>query len=287
VPKAGAAAGILGVLGAIWWYRTRHTPAAPAAAAAAADPYPPDGSTGDETDPDSTDPATGQTYGDEAGVTGAGGAASIDPYPWDGTTGDAGDPYSMDPQTGATYGDTGTAGTTAPGGPPFSSNAAWSQYAIGYLTGTAGLNARTVTTALGAYLDGKPVTAAQEDIINDAIGIAGKPPVSGPGGFPPSIHVTGTKTGGRTTADNPVKGLKVTAVQKTDATVTWDKEAAATYYTVVVTAGKTTALRQDATGASSHIGGLKPGTAYQVAVTARPARASAAAAHATFRTKTK
>ena len=80
-------------------------------------------------------------------------------------------------------------------GPPFSTNAAWSQYAITVLVGN-GMDAGPLTDALGAYINGAPVTAAQHALINDAIAVAGFPPTSGPDGKPPGINVTQPSTGG-------------------------------------------------------------------------------------------
>lgn len=80
-------------------------------------------------------------------------------------------------------------------GPPFSTNAAWSQYAITVLVGN-GMDAAPLTDALGAYLAGAPVTAAQQALINDATAVAGLPPTAGTNGKPPGINVTQPSTGG-------------------------------------------------------------------------------------------
>jgi hypothetical protein len=80
-------------------------------------------------------------------------------------------------------------------GPPFTSNAAWSQYAISVLT-TQNYDGATLANELGAYLNGAAVTAAQRDDINAAIAVAGLPPVAGAGGMPPSINVSGSVAGG-------------------------------------------------------------------------------------------
>jgi hypothetical protein len=95
----------------------------------------------------------------------------------------------------------GTAGTSTTdqitNGPPFTSNAAWSQYAISVLSGN-GYDAGTLSAELGAYLSGQPVTTSQQSDINAAIAVAGWPPVAGSNGQPPGIHVSGstTSTGG-------------------------------------------------------------------------------------------
>jgi hypothetical protein len=69
-------------------------------------------------------------------------------------------------------------------------NAQWAQAAINQLT-SEGYDAQTVSAALGAYLAGQAVTAAQQTIVQAAIGIEGYPPQS-----PPPLTVQGTGGGG-------------------------------------------------------------------------------------------
>lgn len=205
VPKKAAAAGVVVVatLIGVYYYKKRKAGSASSTAAAAAsstDQYPPDGTTGNPSDPYSTDPASGLTYGDEAGgsaLSGLGSGAYSGSYPWDGTVGNSGDPYSLDPGTGVTYGDEGggSTGGSSSGGPPFTSNAQWSQYATNYLTGTIGESAGTVAGALGPYLTGQQVDAAQKSIIDQAIAFAGNPPVAGEQNYPPSIRLKSPSSG--------------------------------------------------------------------------------------------
>lgn len=213
VPRTAAAGGVavVAVLIGVYYYRKHQSASATATAASSAtstNQYPPDGTTGNPDDPYSTDPATGQTYGDESagsgGTYGAYGTGSdletTDAYPWDGTTGDEDDPYSLDPATGVTYGDEGlaTGGTSASanGGPPFANNSDWETWAITQLTTQdPDINASDLTTALGLYLNGQPVSASQKTLIFDATGIAGDPPVAGPNNYPPSVQTNGG-TGG-------------------------------------------------------------------------------------------
>lgn len=268
VKKTYAAAGVavVGVL-AVVYYRSRHGAAAPAAAgtiASGTDPYPADGTVGDPTDLYSTDPATGITYGDEqAGFSNFGGF-----------TGSGG---SGDGSGGGSTGD-GSA-------PPFTTNAQWSAFALAQLVAGSGKNPGPVTDALGLYVNGQAVSDAQKVIIDDAIAVAGPPPVAGPAGFPPSIRMTGSSDGGKTYAANPVTGIHASGIERTDATVSWHPSPHATYYTVKITTGKITVRTQDSTTASSHIGGLKPGTKYDVTVLANPARPSAHTAHVSFTTQ--
>jgi PASTA domain len=209
VPKKAVAGGLLvvGVLVIVYYVRKEKsssgTAAAAAAAASSTDQYPPDGTVGNPDDPYSTDPATGQTYGDENsgsggtyGAYGGLGSAVTDTYPWDGSTGDEDDPYSLDPATGVTYGDEGlaTGGTgSSTGGPPLANNSAWETWVLQQLeeqdpdidSGDA------LTTALGLYLNGQPVSAAQASLIFQATGIGGDPPVAGSSGYPPSVRTNG------------------------------------------------------------------------------------------------
>lgn len=217
--------GGLGAVGiAIIMYYRSHGSGSPggsstaAAAAPSTDAFPPDGTSGNPDDPYSTDPATGRTYGDEqsgAYGTAAYGAYSQgaglngnDAYPWDGTTGNPNDPYSMDPSTNSTYGDEGYSTGTGVG-QEFLTNGSWVQYAENYLTSTVGLSAGTVSSALGKYIAGQAVDSAQQDIINQAVAVAGYPPVSGAGGYPPSIRLSGTPNASGSISVPDVKGLDV------------------------------------------------------------------------------
>lgn len=147
--------------------RNRKSSSAAAAAGTATDPA---GNTG------VIDPATGYVYGspqDTAGLQASAGAGTAD--------------------TSGTV--AGTVGGQVSNGPPFTSNAAWSQYAVSVLQGN-GYDPGTLTAELGLYLAGQAVTAAQETDINAAVAVAGYPPVAGPNGMPPAINVSGSKSGG-------------------------------------------------------------------------------------------
>lgn len=215
VPKKEAAIGavVVGTLVVVYYVRHRSSSSSSATTAAAAasstDQYPPDGTTGNPQDPYSTDPATGQTYGNEAvgsggsyGAYGGLGAGATDAYPWDGTYGNSSDPYSMDPSSGVTYGDEGSAGNvpsssgSGSGGPPFANNPAWSNYVLSQEQALdPGANIGDWQTALGLYLQGQPVSPAQKTIIFDAIAIAGDPPDRGSNGYPPNVKTNGSKGG--------------------------------------------------------------------------------------------
>ena len=210
VPKKAAAGGVLivGVLIVVYYVRKKGSSSAGTAAANAAtsaNQYPPDGTTGNPDDPYSTDPATGETYGDESVGSGGYGAYSgggddsavTDTYPWDGTTGNEDDPYSLDPGTGITYGDEGlaTGGTNSTGGPPFANNSDWEVWVTSELEETdTSINTDDLTQALGLYLNGQPVSAAQKVLIFDATGAGGDPPVAGPNNYPPNVQTNGGDT---------------------------------------------------------------------------------------------
>ena len=193
-PKKFVVGGLLvvGTLTVVYYVRKRKTSAAAATSPASGGQYPPDGTTGNPQDLYSTDPATGQTYGNELTGAGAGGALG---------SGAASGLY-YDPATGAydltsPYGTGGTgvsSGNPAtPGGPPFANNAAWSNWAIQELQALdPGIDTGALTNALGVYLQGDPITQAQKPLIFDALAIAGDPPVAGTGGYPPKVKTSPT-----------------------------------------------------------------------------------------------
>lgn len=295
LPKAAVAGGLAVVGYLIYRYRSGKSSAAATgpAAAAGTDPYPPDGTTGNPSDLYSTDPATGQTYGDEQAGYGAGGSGGIgaanqlDPYPWDGTTGNAADPYSMDPSSGTTYGNEGnfggsSVGSQAQNGPPFTTNAAWSQYAINYLTQTLGMDPGTVSAAIGAYIAGRPVTATQQGLINDAIAIAGSPPVSGPNNYPPSINVSGGTGGGGAKPPVPTD-LRLQLTRPLEVHATWRPSAHATGYVFQITP-KDRAAHPIGDRTDYNAGKLEPDKSYTVHVAATNASGTSGFATSSIKT---
>ena len=211
------AAGAVVILG-IGVYRYRKQAAADAATAAdnAAAQAP-----GTGTD-SAIDPATGFPYGsieDASALTSQSGYITPFGAGGQGTTYLTGGPYPGGGQT--------------PGG--FTSNAQWSQAAEDYLVNTASGDANTVGNALGKYITGQVVTAAQSDIVNQAIAFEGYPPVAGANGYPPSIRTaapvptpnpnpTPTPTG--TANAKPVTGLRVVSKTKTSVTISWSATSA-------------------------------------------------------------
>jgi PASTA domain len=87
------------------------------------------------------------------------------------------------------------AGTGQPVAQQATTNAQWSQAAMGALT-AAGYNGETVLAALGQYLLGHPLTADQTTVVESAIAAEGYPPVPGASGYPPAIQSNSPNGGG-------------------------------------------------------------------------------------------
>ena len=249
VPKTAVYGGVAVVtLLVILHYRS--VGASPATASAAgAGAYPPDGTVGNPADPNSVDPTSGITYGNE----GIGSGAVTSAYGLGGGSGGSGGSDSSGGQQG----------------PPFTDNAAWSQYAENYLTSTVGEDAGTVSSALGAYLAGQPVTPAQRDIIDQAVGFAGNPPVTGPGGYPPSIRLASQPTGGGGPSST-VSGGHVVSLSNNDATVAWTPHGPASRWLVKITGPNLNGRTSIVSKPEASYSGLAAGHNYQVTVTPQP-----------------
>jgi hypothetical protein len=249
-----------------------------------------DGSVGNPSDPNSVDPATGLTYGEEASA----GSDYLSPGLQDTTQGPTyGATGYYDPNTGQwVYGNTGTGQAAAV------TNQQWAQNAIAYLGQAGGVDTGALAAALGAYLAGQPVTTDQESLIDQAIAVEGYPPTSGPAGNPPGIRVSDTGTGaggtggsgggvgggsggvnpggpnsggtgtGGGTAPAQVSGLHATKVTKNAIGLAWSPSAGATGYQVRVTY-QTQVVQTHMTGAASYtVGGLTSGRTYGLHVVA-------------------
>lgn len=120
-----------------------------------------------------TDPATGFLYGSpEDAAALANQATYVTP-------------------TGAGGGNGGAATTTT----GYVSNGQWAQAAVQYMT-AQGLvtDPSQLSSALGKYITGSPVNAAEQSLIQQAIAFQGLPPVAGPAGYPPSLNTSTTTT---------------------------------------------------------------------------------------------
>lgn len=82
----------------------------------------------------------------------------------------------------------GGAASDLPAGSGYVTNAQWTQEAENALSGT--VDAAALSAALGTYITGGTVTAGSptESLIDQAISVAGYPPVDGLGGYPPAIR---------------------------------------------------------------------------------------------------
>lgn len=265
LPKAAVIGG-LAVTGIaiVWYYRKNHSASPPAATAT--DQYPPDGTMGNPQDPYSTDPATGQTYGNEAAGSGTFGGFGTAPA-----------------DTGSSSGGSSGGGgqTSEPhGGPPFGSNDEWARYA------EAHVHVKGTAEAVGLYLNGRVLDAAQADIIYQAIAVAGPVPADGPGGYPPKLRTASPgHKGGREFAVNPVRGLRETHRAAHEITIGWDKADHATGYQVsLYEAGK----KIRGPFATPHLTftfhTLKASTRYRAHVLAKPAEKGARTAITDVRT---
>lgn len=100
-------------------------------------------------------------------------------------------------------------------------NAAWAQAAENYLTENGGYDPATVAAALGIYITGSTLSAAQQAVVEAAIAFEGYPPIAGASGYPPAMHTsaatgqgggtgtTGTGTGAKTITVPKVTGLRL------------------------------------------------------------------------------
>lgn len=249
LPKWAVFGGI-GVVGLLvfQYYKSRKSASATAAAAGAAtstDQFPPDGTVGNPQDPYSTDPATGQTYGNES--VGSGGTFGA----FTGGGGVSG---------GAPGGDS----STGPTGPPFSNNADWTNWVIQQMqTNDPGLDVGALTNALGLYLNGQPVDAAQKTLVFDAIAVAGDPPVAGANGYPPKVQTNGGTTGGHL-----VQNLRVTNRGRDYLNIAWTAIAGIGKYEVHIYQGNRE-LKSATAGTNKYRAtGLSRSTTYHIYVRA-------------------
>lgn len=97
---------------------------------------------------------------------------------------------------------------------PITTNAAWAQAAENYLTENGGYDAGTVAAALGIYITGSTLSAAQQAIVEAAIAFEGYPPTAGASGYPPALHTSASagQGGGTGTGSGGGTGAKTIAV---------------------------------------------------------------------------
>lgn len=276
VKKKTAVYGTAGVVGfvVVVYYVRQHRAASSSAAdtsgqaapLGSGDLYPPDGTTGDPSDPYSTDPATGMTYGDEAGTIGSGfGDAGVGSMPFSG---------------GSNTDTSGGLDTSTTAGPPFNSNSQWAQY-VEAAMGSTGSDA--IAAAIGHYLAGSELTDAERTIAQEANAIGNPPPIAGLGGFPPSFRTKGV-AGHPVTAHNPVTGLHVTP-RTTQADVAWNAEANAPHYLVKILGGGKVIEQATVSTPRHTFKNLKSGHHYTAQVRAQPGGSGGTDARSNFTTK--
>lgn len=133
----------------------------------------------------------------------------------------------------------GPSGSIPTTGTGFATNAEWSQFVITYMdTNDVVADIGPLSAALGAYLTGKPPTADGISLIQQAIAIAGYPPVPGANGYPPSINTNTSVPDAPTTLTAPTG---ITAIQPNDPTtprviLTWNPVDDAALYVVGIRA---------------------------------------------------
>jgi hypothetical protein len=243
------------------------------------DAYPPDGTTGDPNDPYSTDPATGMTYGDEGNVSGVGLASGFGAGGYD-TGGIGGIGSSAVDAAGYPVGSAAdlqwqaSQGSSTPGS-SITTNSQWVQAALALLPGGAS-SANEI--ALQAVLAGTAVTAAQAQIFNEALALAGPPP----GGYPPINQTStagqpsgggsaGTPGGGTSyTPAGAISNLQATGVTSSSFSVHWNPAANAKQGYKWVTSGPGVSKAGSGSGTSTSVSGLKAKTTYNFGIQALP-----------------
>lgn len=149
-----------------------------------------------------------------------------------------------------------TSGATT-GGFRGTTNSEWSEYVTDRLQQDGRWSYSVIAVALGNFLNDRPLTSDQQDIVRAALGIAGSPPVGYhsviPGG---NTSITVAPTGVSATANGPDK-----------IRVSFSGVSGATSYTVYVNGS----VRGTGGGSPIDVTGLTPGTSYSVQVAAMTA----------------
>jgi hypothetical protein len=157
------------------------------------------------------------------------------------------------------------------GGTGYSSNGAWVQGVVEYMT-TNDLVAdpTELSAALGVYITGAYATDNQVSLIQQAIAVQGFPPVSGPTGNPPGINRNppqSTGGGGTTTApgNDPTlpapTGFKAVRVDKGGVSLDWNPVPGAIGYRTTIN-GKQ--VGSTVTFSGVYLNLPKPNTSYRI-----------------------
>lgn len=188
-------------------------------------------------------------------------AASTDATDTSGTFGDGGTlPTVPDAYTGQDVGypdGTDTAGGTVDSyGFTGTTNSQWTQYVTTQLEQSSDWSYSSIVGALGQFIANKPLTTAQQQIVQAAIAVAGYPPEGQHSIIP----------GGDAPLTVAPSGVAVTATTSTTATVTFNRVAGAGYYRVYRSGASTNVGAGD--GPPITVSGLQPNTSYSFAVAA-------------------
>jgi hypothetical protein len=156
--------------------------------------------------------------------------------------------YGSGVATPAATSDYGFTGTT---------NAQWSQYATAQLQQGDRWPYNDIVTALGNYLDSRPLSSLHQDIVRAAIAVAGMPPV----GYHSIVP------GGNTALTVAPSGLRATATPTT-INVTFTGVSGATTYNAYRsnTTGTTTYAAGSSSSSPMILTGLQPNTTYTVQI---------------------
>lgn len=168
-----------------------------------------------------------------------------------------------------------TGDTTSSTPQALTTNAQWTQLATERLLAVDAASGPDIASALGNYLSGRPLSSAQQTIVNAAIAYAGYPPVGS--------HVI--VPGGNTDITIAPSGLRVTGQSSSAITLSWSAVAGAQFYDVYRSGAASNAVRSGATSAT--IAGLQPNTSYafQVAAVSSGGKAGPKSSSVSGRTK--
>lgn len=111
-----------------------------------------------------------------------------------------------------------------------STNAQWTQRSVEFLSATGSWDPGLITTALGKYLNRKPLTAIEQDVVLSARGAFGDPPQNGPFAIVPALPDTAQKP---TVAPGNVRVTSksvITGGDRASVGLAWDPVPGATGY---------------------------------------------------------